>query len=120
MTPFRFRVLRPRLSEWIEREGSSVEDAIQSYHDAHVSFGWVDNSASRLVKNLDGTVKEKQCFALFELEDGSELISRICLTGIWRKGGTQRRTIADVAKELGVSIASLENRNWQDEDYQCG
>ncbi len=120
MALFKFRVLRPKLTDWVEEEGTCIEDAIQNYHYDRVSQTWADNSVGLMVRNEDGSVKEKQWFAVFEDEGGTEFTSRICVTGMWRKGGIpgRIRTLGDVAKELGVELSSLEIEWLYEEDYK--
>ena len=119
---FRFRVLRPIATAWIEAEAASIEDAIQDYHALRCAQTWADNSVGIFLRNQDGTPKEQQWFAVFEDETGTELISRICCTGLWRSGGVRRRgperTMADVARELGVEPGALSEGEWPFEESQ--
>lgn len=103
----RFRVLRPRLTDWLEEEGTSIEDAVQTYHLARCSRTWADNSVGVLLHKEDDKV-EQQWFAVFEDENGEELISRICVSGMWRRGGVGGNTLADVARKLDCELVEFE------------
>ena len=119
---YRFRVVRPKPTDWIEVEDTSIEDAIQNYHYKRASRSWADNSVGLMVYRADGTVKEKQWFAVFETADGEEVLSRICVNGIWRRGGLGQKTVADVARELDWDPAAFAGgASWLgEEDYDKG
>ncbi len=106
---FRFRVVRPRPTQWVEQDGVSVKDAIQEWHLSNTRV-----SASYFA-TTDSGGKEKRHYALFELEDGSELLSLICENGIFRSGEAyKRRTPETVAGELGVSVDELDSTRFEE------
>lgn len=114
MNIFKFRYIKPIQSEWIEEKGSSVEDAIQNHHikdNNDKLFG-----VRIMVKNAG--IIEHQSFALVECETGEKLISRICSTGIFRKGGVKdNNDLSFVASKLDVSLDSL-MPPWSEETYE--
>lgn len=122
MKTFKFRVIAPKKTDWVEVEGTCDVDAVQSYHSERVSAYYDENSIRVTTYNEDGSRGESQSFAKFEMEDGSFLISRICTTGIHRKGGIYRKnwkptTLADAAKVLGVEEEDLLGPWEMEEDY---
>ena len=103
---FKFRVAKPRPTRWVTQKGSCAEDAVQQWHE--------DNccrvSSCYKVYDEEGK-REDHCYAVFELEDGTELVSLIYDCGIFRSGGVQRgppRTLETVAAELGVDVSKLD------------
>lgn len=114
----KFRAIRPRLTDWIEIEGDTLEAAIQEYHSQNT---YIYHGSNVLSVGINVSL-EKQWFAVFETVDGLELISRICTTGIFRKGGVKPRgapqTLADVARVLKVKLEDLEDKWYGEEEYQ--
>jgi len=110
---FKFRYKRPTLTEWFECEAESFTDAIQTHHhDNQRSY-----DVSITVENGDGG-REVQSFAVIEDEKGEEWISRVCNTGLFRKGGVKPypvRDLAYVAEKLGVVIDRLQGP-WEGEE----
>lgn len=112
MALFKFRVVKPNLSDWIEFEGESFGTAIQEYHFQNSAIG-----CSIKVPLANGG-HERQTFATFESEDGEQLISRVCYKGIYRAGGVKSfRDLHWVANQLQTSIDSLQGSWDKDQDY---
>jgi len=110
---YKFRIIKPKMTDWIEQEGTSFADAIQQYHFDNV--GMFD-----ITYAPEG--KEEQCFALFEsASTGEKLLSRICRSRIRRKGGVeskaskQRKDISYVASQLEVPVEDLTGE-WEGEE----
>jgi hypothetical protein len=118
MPLFRFRVLKPKPTEWIEQEGETDVDAIQAWH-----MRWpVDYCATLIHYEPGGQQGEREHFLRIEMESGERLISRKCSSGIYRGGGVKRpgwrpKTLADIAKELDVEVSALEGP-WEGEELE--
>lgn len=119
---YRFRRLRPKKTEWIVGEGTSLEDAIQEWHFHRAGNLFAEDSVGLLVPRGQDCF-EQQWFALFEDENGERLISRICtsslvrVSGVKRPGGSKVTTLTDVARRLGVELSRLEGEWTGEEDY---
>lgn len=97
---FRCRMVLPTSSDWKEMEAETQAEAVNNFHD-----GMVD----ALRGGFKLPVREGERlyyihFARIETEGLGELISRIYVYGLWRRGGVRRTpepTVADAAKAVG-------------------
>lgn len=114
---YKFKVIKPKQSDWIVAEAETFAEAIQQWHYDHVGKfdTWIRE------KEIDGKIQERQHFALFESDSGEQLISRICASGIYRKGGVVPHgnigdPLAYVARQLDVSRDSFDDGEWKGEE----
>jgi len=118
MATFKVRVTQPKETDWVEVEGEDLVAAIQQYHFDQIGFNY--RHIPTVTLWVEG--KERQHFTEFETEDGQKLISRICQTGIWRKGGVHApgrpRSLADVERIFGVEEGHLQGEWIGEEEYQ--
>jgi len=113
----KLRTLLPSKSEWTTLEAESVAAAIQKDHD---DFGRESRSLTFYPNpELRGN---RVFFALYEIENGDQYVSRIYKQGIVRKGGVRRPgdtfTLQQVAEKLGWEkpLEELLGAGWEGEE----
>lgn len=115
---YKFKAVKPQESSWLECEGKNKADAVQNWH--LDNCGLVDTG---FMATLEDGRKEMQYFALFEFEDGEQLISRICKMGLYRKGGVpppgRAPTLQDIADRLEVDVDELQGWIGEEEYAAC-
>lgn len=114
----KFKYLKPKETDWIESNCSSPIEAIQNHHYDNYECGY---DVIIMVDCDSSGKKEKQGFALVKTEDGQEYISRICSSGLWRKGGVKPphvKGLEYVAEILGVEIDRLKGPWESEEQYE--
>lgn len=109
MSTFKVRVLKPKETNWFKIEGSNIAEAIQDYHLQEMNYHYSSRISWVTLYEING---EHHHFTRFETEDGQTIISRICESGIWRKGGVDMtdcpRTLEDIAQLLEVDLSLVE------------
>lgn len=114
---YKFKVIKPKQSNWLEQEAGSFASAIQQWH--YDNVGQFDTWIRE--KEIDGKIQERQYFALFESDNGEQLVSRICTSGIYRKGGVVPSgnitiTWEFIARKLGLPVEFFVDRKWDGEE----
>ena len=94
---FRFRQVKPKESDWLYGEAETLGDALQ---DAHL-----DDRVGDIVyrHELEEGNIEFVRFAVFEVKDGTQYVSRLFERKITRSGGVKLRlvTLRDIAQAIG-------------------
>jgi len=108
---FKFRYVKPDLSEWLEYEGTSEVDAIQSHQ-----LQWRTGYRVKL------DVGHFVYFALVEGASGEKFISRVFKHGLERRGGVRYRQdqypwgYEEAAEALGVEESELRSEDGWEQD----
>lgn len=113
-----FRAVRPHISPYFEIEAGTLIEAIQNWH--MKSQGTYDVK----IEVTECGHRESQYFLLVETDLGEQYVSRVCQTGIYRRGGVKIRKIRKkpahdltwVAIILEVPVEILTQGTWEGEE----
>jgi len=108
--PWKVRRVAPTSSDWATVDAASAVDAAQTYH--------VRSGMGCYLKTTD---REREDFALVEVEGFGQVISRCFFTQSGRdavgRHPAHARDLAEVARRLGISLRLLEGQ-WEGESAQ--
>lgn len=102
---FRCRMTRPKISDWVEVEATSAEEAVADLH-----FYAMDRDGFHFSAYAEETPQGEMLqinFACMQAEGHEEVVSRVYHSGIHRKGGVKAlrpplpQRLTELANKLG-------------------
>lgn len=114
---FNIRFLAPKASAFVPVPGLDVADAVGNFLEKRL-----DQCLFVRPENGSGSESETGYYALVEVEGHGDLVGRHFYSGIGRKGGVvrknprERRSLAEVERDLGLAAGFLSETEWVGEE----